>query len=994
LHTRAKRNFGLAFLLGLTLIASPAVAGQGAPGDPPREAAPAAQDATAGGEPVYRQVGRELARLDERLDLGTFPDGSPLWPSRLAASLERLTAPASPELAAAIPGRELLRRLAEDLRALGAGGPLGGPPELQPAAASMPDGSKRAERLAAILETAGLLNRKLDAAERRGYEWKAAGAGRGSASRSEPSGEGCASATSIGLGTFTGSTLGAARAGSSAGAWFRFVATGDGPVTFDTAGSSYDTTLSLYSECPPAGAPVGFSDDAAGTTTASLSLGMESGQEVWLRLGGFAGDAGSFALQAAASGGLSGIATLQCSGTPLSGVTVKVYTDYGYYVTEAQTGADGTYEVNGLSAGTYYAGASGGGYLDEVYDGIVCAFDDYYCTPYYEGTSITVGSGVTGGVDFAMVPGASIAGTLTEEGTGDPLTGYAGLYSVPSGDYLTSVVAGVDGSYELTGLPPGKYYVEAEASDHRSEVYDDVACVSVCDVTTGNQLGVTSGAALTGIDFALTKLGTISGTVTDQSTGDPIAGLELDVFSSQGTYLGYAGTASDGTYQLPGLSAGTFFVRTYSATGYNEIADYRDELYDDISCDGGCPVTSGTPIPVTLGATTSGIDFALIPLGRISGVVRETGTGSPLAGIEVGVYSTPAGDWVSGTITGSDGSYLTPHLPTGTYHLATSVISDYRNEVYDDIPCGYDCDAASGTPVAVSNGSTTSGIDFALDPEGRIAGTVTAAGDGSPLQSVSMAFVDSGGFTEGYASTAADGTYLSPRLPSGTYFVKARGSAHGYLDEVYEDLPCPGSCDPTTGTPLAVTLSTTISGIDFALDPLGGIAGDVTAADTGGPLEAQIVVLDSTGHPEAYSYTSAGHFEIQNLAPGPFFLKAVYTINPDQYEDRVYDGVPCEPGCDLSLATPLQVPAGATLTGIDLALDRCSLDSYADLLALEIVGSYTAEACERVSAEAVTIAAGSDVVFRSGREIVLGNGFRVEPGATFKALVEPELVQP
>ena len=397
---------------------------------------------------------------------------------------------------------------------------------------------------------------------------------------------------------------------------------------------------------------------------------------------------------------------------------------------------------------------------------------------------------------------------------------------------------------------------------------------------------------------------------------------------------------------------------------------------------------------MSLGATTPGIDFALIPRGRISGIVTEAGTGAPIPDVTIGIYSAATGEWVSGVSVMSDGSYLTPVLPQGTYHVLTSNYSGFRDEVFDDLPCAGVCDPASGTPVEVSDGATTPGIDFALDSEGRIAGTVTAADGGAALQGVLVRFFDAGGFSTKLAVTAADGSYVSPRLPSGTYFAMARGSSLGYLDELYDDLPCGAPCDATTGTPLAVTLATTTAGVDFALDRLGGIAGTVTAADTGDPLFAEVLALDAAGRKQGSDYTSAGQFEIDNLPPGTYYLKAVYGSSPDEYEDEAYGGLPCEPSCDLSLATSLTVPIGTTVTGADIALERCALDSYADLLGLEIVGTFTAEACERVSARAVTIDAGITVVFRSGHEIVLGDGFRVGSGASFAAVIDPDLVKP
>lgn len=897
MHSRSTFASALGCCLALALAAA-AAASQAGTAPAPRAAATSAPSAPADAEMLTHEVARELVRLDERLGLGTFPDASPLWPSRLAASIERRLAPG----AEAVPGSELLRRLAEDLRALGGDQPLGGPPELRPAPDASPGGWRRADKLERLLETSRLLNRTLDRAERTGCGRSTGASARGVAPRTEPLDGSCAAATSTGTGTSAGSTL----------------------VT--------------------------------------------------------------------ASGGLAGTVIRQGTGAPLPGVTVKVYSQYGYYVTETQSGTDGTYQADGLAVGTYYAEAVSDGFLDEIYDGVVCAGYFLYCEPYYEGTQITVGAGVTGSVDFALVPGASISGTLTEEGTGDPLSGYAVLYA-DSGSELTSVSTGADGSYALTGLPPGKYYVVAQASNHRTEVYDDVACTGGCDLAAGTRLDLTSGAALTGIDFAMTRLGAISGTVTNESTAGPISGLELRAFDSEGAFAESVFSTSDGTYEIPGLSAGTYFVRTYGTSSTSDYGFFRDELYDDISCDGGCTVTSGDPIAVSLGATTTAIDFALVPRGRISGVVTEVGTGAPIPDVSVGVYSVTTGEWVAGATTMSDGSYLTSVLPQGTYHVLTYNFSQYRDEVFDDLPCTDGCDATLGTPVEVSNDATTSGIDFALDPDGRIAGTVTAADGGAALQGVLVRFFDTNGFSTANTVTAADGSYLSPRLPSGTYFAKARGSSLGYLDEVFDDLPC-GSCDVTTGTPLMVTLATTTSGVDFSLDRLGGIAGTVTAADTGEALFAEVLALDSAGRRQGSGYTSAGQFEIDNLPPGSYYLKAVYGDSPDEYEDEVYGGLPCEPSCDLSLATPLTVQVGTTVTGADIALERCALDSYADLLGLEILSTFTAEACERVSARAVTIDAGTTVVFRSGREIVLGDGFRVGTGASFEAVIDPDLVKP
>src|SRR4029453_16102186 len=80
----------------------------------------------------------------------------------------------------------------------------------------------------------------------------------------------------------------------------------------------------------------------------------------------------------------------------------------------------------------------------------------------------------------------------------------------------------------------------------------------------------------------------------------------------------------------------------------------------------------------------------------------------------------------------ADGHYVTgPGLPTGSYR-ARSRAAGYFNELYDDIECASldGCDMGPGTPIAVTTGLMTSGIDFALDRAGSLSGRVTDKASG------------------------------------------------------------------------------------------------------------------------------------------------------------------------------------------------------------------------------------------------------------------------
>jgi hypothetical protein len=86
-----------------------------------------------------------------------------------------------------------------------------------------------------------------------------------------------------------------------------------------------------------------------------------------------------------------------------------------------------------------------------------------------------------------------------------------------------------------------------------------------------------------------------------------------------------------------------------------------------------------------------------------------------------------------------------------------------------------------------------------------------------PLVGVQVWVLDSGGRSLGSGTTNASGAYTtSTGFPSGSYH--ARTNAPGYLDELYNNLPCPGgSCTKTSGTPIGLTAGSTTAAIDFAL---------------------------------------------------------------------------------------------------------------------------------------------------------------------------------
>lgn len=488
--------------------------------------------------------------------------------------------------------------------------------------------------------------------------------------------------------------------------------------------------------------------------------------------------------------------------------------------------------------------------------------------------------------------------------------------------------------YEFTSPVTGPISVDTFGSD-----FDTVLSVHdpVCPGTSANEISCNNDCPSGGTDSCLNinavagstyliRLGgnatdagvaqlhiafpaAISGTVTDSSNSAPVPNVEIDIYDSNGNWTNYSYTDASGNYAVPSLPTGTYYARTNNYTGF------IDELYDDIPCASGCTVTTGTPINVTEGISTSGIDFVLKPYGRITGKITRQSDGQPVPYPSVDIFDSD-GNYAAYGYSDANGNYSANYLPTGTYYAKT--YSSYFDELYNNIPCENTCDLSLGTPIAVTFGSTTANINFALSAGGTISGTVKDAISGAPLLSSYVDIYNSTGNSNGYAYVDATGAYQAIGLTTGNYYVIAH-NYDGYLDELYNNIPCPDfSCNPITGTAVAVTFGNDTGGINFALDQAGKISGKVTNATGGALPSVGVDIYDSGGNWASFGYTdSAGNYTASNLRAGNYFAKT----NAPNSINELYDNIPCDPDCVITSGTPIPVTVNNTTSGINFALD-------------------------------------------------------------------------
>jgi len=147
---------------------------------------------------------------------------------------------------------------------------------------------------------------------------------------------------------------------------------------------------------------------------------------------------------------------------------------------------------------------------------------------------------VSGNIIDVKSPIGTIAGTVVDASTGDPIEGA----TITANGY--SVTTDTEGQYTIQLLHE-TYTVTASATKYHSQ--SKPATVTAETTTT--------------LNFTLTPInGTISGTVTDSSTGNPIAGATV---TANGISVS---TGADGTYTIE-VPPGTYNV-TVSADGYKD----------------------------------------------------------------------------------------------------------------------------------------------------------------------------------------------------------------------------------------------------------------------------------------------------------------------------------------------------------------------------------------------------------------------------------------
>lgn len=591
---------------------------------------------------------------------------------------------------------------------------------------------------------------------------------------------------------------------------------------------------------------------------------------------------------------ISGTVTDRSDGTPMGGICVSI--DEGLAM--ASTGKHGTFFARQIPPGRYSVEFTNchnkGSFAPQFYPGQL--------NPAAAGQVTLTAGKLTTQVDAAMTPGGTVTGTLRSE-SGVKLSNVcaaailaADLQGEGPGslDFFGQITRSTAGQYSLRNLAAGRYQFAFGTCGGPN--FADQYFQGQTDFTEADQVTLSAGQTVTGIDATLQPAGVISGIVRGPS--DPGNPFDLVCVFVANARTGVESIEQPVTnvgagYAVGGLATGSYSVTFEPCSGQNLIG-----------------TSARRPVHVTARHITTSVNATLRVGGMLKGRVVNAASGQPLPA--VCVDASGAGPQAFG-FGESDrhGDYVVSGLTSGRYRLTF-------------FSCGstHLLPLTTGAVIAVA-GRTLTGPTARMRTfvPGSISGRVTSAAGGTPGVCIDVLPVRGGnpGEQEAFDAAGARGYYEVGGLVPGRYQVSfgnpfCETDPGNLIPQWYNARPSQASA-----TVITVKADEVTRPVSASMRPDGGIAGTVTGPG-GKPLAGICVRAISQGRRAGRFLaitTSSGGYQLGSLQPGRYLVEFLAGCGAARYSTQWWKNA-----SSAATATPLLIKSGSTKSGIDAILAR------------------------------------------------------------------------